>query len=287
MCSAFRNRCASKASPIMVLLTLAACAPAPAQVGPQRVLRVCADPNNLPFSNQAGEGFENRLANLVAVDLNARVEYVWWPQRRGFVRNTLAAGTCDVILGVPSSFELAATTRPYYRSSYVFVVRADQPVPESLDDPMLRTKQIGVHLIGDDAANTPPAHALSARRMIDNVRGYSIYGDYRRPNPPAELILAVGRGEIDMAIAWGPTAGYFMQQSATPLRAVPVTPEIDPPFLPFVFDIAMGVRHDDPALLAELDAFVLRRRDVIDRLLAAFHVPRVDRRIRARAALMP
>jgi mxaJ protein len=163
----------------------------------------------------------------------------------------------------------------------VFVVRADQPVPDSLDDPMLRTKQIGVHLIGDDAANTPPAHALSARGMIDNVRGYSIYGDYRRPNPPAELILAVGRGEIDMAIAWGPTAGYFMKQSATPLRAVAVIPEIDPPFLPFVFDIAMGVRRDDPTLLAELDAFVQRRRDVIDGLLAEFHVPRVDRRMRA------
>lgn len=256
------------------LIAVAASTPAT----PARELRVCADPNNLPFSNDKGEGFENRLAGMLADDLGAGLSYTWWAQRRGFARNTLRAGVCDVIMGVPSSYELALPTRPYYRSSYVFVYpRASGLEIRSFDDPVLRTLRIGVHVIGDDYANVPPAHALSNRGIVKNVIGYSIYGNYAEPNPPARLIEAVARGEVDVAIAWGPLAGYFARRQPVPLELVPVSPEVDLPFLPFVFDIAMGVRREDTALREELDGFLVRKAAEIDALLDEYGIPYVKR----------
>ena len=255
---------------------LIACATRPA-APPERVLRVCADPNNLPFSNEAQQGFENKIAELLARTLDARLEYLWWPQRRGFVRNTLRTGACDVIIGVPSSFELAATTRPYYRSTYVFVTRRGTPAPKSFDDPLLKRVTVGVHLIGDDGANTPPVHALSARGIIKNVRGFTVYGDYRSPNPPAALVDAVAQGELDVAVAWGPLAGYFAGQRQLDLVLTPVSPEIDVPFLPFVFDISMGVERSNVGLLEELNRFIEQHRAALDAILRDYHVPRVDR----------
>jgi mxaJ protein len=250
------------------------------QLPTQRVLRVCADPNNLPFTNAAGEGFENRIATLIARDMHARVKYTWWAQRRGFIRNTLKAHECDVVLGLPSAFEMAAVTRPYYRSSYVFVSRKDKHLGiTSFDDPKLKSVRVGVQLIGDDGANTPPAHALANRGIIDNVRGYTVYGDYREPNPPARIIDAVTRGEVDVAVVWGPLAGWFARQSKVPLDLVPVSPEIDLPFLPFVYDISMGVRREDVALRQELDAILERRKTEIDRILADYGVPRLDQEL--------
>jgi mxaJ protein len=251
---------------------------------PERVLRVCADPNNLPFSNQAGEGFENQIAERLARQLNARLEYTWWPQRRGFVRNTLGAGTCDVIIGVPSRFELTATTRPYYRSTYVFVTRAGAPIPASFDDPLLKRAIVGVHLVGDDGANTPPVHALSARGIIDNVRGFSLYGDYRTPNPPAALVSAVANGELDVAVAWGPLAGYFTRREQLHLTLTPVSPQMDAPYLPFVFDISMGVARENVMLLDELNAFIDQHRNELDSILSHYNVPRADD-VRGREAL--
>lgn len=248
-----------------------------AQESPVRVLRVCADPNNLPFSNRAQQGFENQIANLLARDMHARVEYTWWAQRRGFLRNTLKAHSCDVVIGLPTAIDMAATTRPYYRSTYVFVSRKDRNLNiESLDDPILKTLRIGVQIIGDDGANAPPAHALAARGIIENVRGYTVYGDYREPNPPARIVDAVALGELDVAIVWGPLAGYFAKHEPVALSITPVTPEIDLPFLPFVYDIAMGVRREDVALRNELDAILERRQPEIDRILATYGVPRVD-----------
>jgi mxaJ protein len=238
-----------------------------------RVLRVCADPNNLPFSNARGEGFENRIVELVAQDLRATVEYTWWAQRRGFVRNTLKAGLCDVVPGVPTSFELSAVTRPYYRSTYVFVSRG-APVT-SFDDPVLRTLRVGVQLIGDDYANPPPAHALGRRGIVENVRGYPVYGDYREPNPPVAVVDAVARGDVDVAIVWGPLAGWASQRSRTPLLVTPVQPQIDLPFLPFVFDIAMGVRRGEDSFRRELDGVLRRRQPEIDGILHEYGVPLV------------
>jgi mxaJ protein len=266
------------------LVCAVACGAAPgrggaeAAVAPdQRVLRVCADPNNLPYTNARLEGFENRLAEMIAADLGARVDYTWWPQRRGFIRKTLRAGACDVVLGVPTSFELAQSTRPYYRSGYVFVTRQESGLEiVSLDDPVLRKVKIGVQFIGDDYANTPPAHALARRGIVENVVGYSVYGDYSEESPPSRIIDAVAAGEIDVAIVWGPLAGYFSKRQATPLVLSGVTPQVDLPFLPFVFDIGVGVRRGEDALAAEIEESLERHRGAIDALLETYGVPRLD-----------
>ncbi len=242
-----------------------------------RELRVCSDPNNLPFSNQRREGFENKLADLIARDLGAKVTYHWFAQRRGFVRNTLNAKKCDVIMGVPSSFELALTTRPYYRSGYVFVSRRDRKLGiTSLDDPRLRKLKIGVQMIGDDYASSPPAHALAGRGMTRNVVGYSVYGDYAQDSPTRRIVDAVAEGEVDLSAVWGPTAGYFARQSRVPLAVTRFTPEIDLPFLPFVFEISLAVRREDTRLRDELDAIIERRRHEIDAILRQYGVPRAD-----------
>ncbi len=242
---------------------------------PARTLRVCADPNNLPFSNERGEGFENRLAELVARDLHARVDYTWWAQRRGYVRNTIGAGACDVLMGVPTAFERTLVTRPYYRSSYVFLTRRDGgPRVRSLDDAVLRSIRIGVQLVGDDGENTPPAHALATRRIVNNVVGYTVYGNYLEPNPPARIVDAVARAEVDVAVVWGPLAGYFAARQPVALELVPVTPASDGA-LPFTFDISVGVAKRAAPLRDELDRVLDRRRAEVDRILDEFHIPRV------------
>lgn len=241
-----------------------------------RALRVCADPNNLPFSNRAGEGFENKLAELIAREQHARLEYVWWAQRRGYVRNTLNAGGCDLWPGVASSLEMLATSRPYYRSTYVFVTRqGDRLTGLTLDDPRLRRLRVGVQLVGDDASNTPPAHALARRNIVANVRGYMLYGDYRTPNPAAAIVEAVGRREIDVGLVWGPLAGYTARGAPVALRLEPITPWLDDARWPMVFDISIGVQKDNHALLREVDAILAAHRVEIDALLRHYGVPQV------------
>jgi mxaJ protein len=243
----------------------------------ERALRICSDPNNLPFSNQRLQGFENRIADIIAKDLNEKVEYTWWAQRRGFIRNTLKAGSCDVIMGVPTGMDMVLKTAPYYRSTYVFVTRRDNPLEiRSFNDEALKRVRVGVQLIGDDGQNTPPAHALSNRGIIQNVKGYTVYGDYSTNSPPSRIIDAVARREIDVAVAWGPMAGYWASRSPVPLKLVAVQPQIDVPFLPFVFDIAMGVRRRDSTFHAQIDSIITRRKPSIDSILASYGVPRVD-----------
>lgn len=267
--SAVRHRAVAKTM-IMLLVMLTAAAPGAAEPPP---LRVCADPNNMPFSNDRGEGLENRLAELVAAALDTRVEYTWHAQRRGFIRQTLNAGRCDVVMGVPN-MDMLGMTRPYYRSAYVFVSRADHELTfSSIKAPELRELTIGVHLIGDDGANTPPAHALGEQRIVENVRGYTVYGDYREESPPSRLLDAVAEGELDIAAAWGPLAGWYAAISPVPLRIVPITDTVE--FLPLVFhySIGMGVRKEDEELKRRLDEVIVQERDAIRALLESFGVP--------------
>jgi mxaJ protein len=265
--------CCVFAARLVLLLSVMATAGAASS----RELRVCADPNNLPFSNAAGEGFENRIVELLARDLGAQVRYTWWAQRRGSVRNTLNAGDCDVIPGTASSTGATGTTDPYYRSTYVFVSRADRKLGSlaSLDDPRLRTLRIGVQLVGDDGANPPPAMSLARRGIVENVRGFMVYGDYAGPAPQSAVIDAVARGEVDVAVVWGPTAGYFAARQSRPMVLTPVKPWLDGPQSPMVFDISMGVRRDDRALRRELDRALERNRDAIGRILDDYRVPRL------------
>lgn len=263
----FRFRKAAGAA----LLLAAAAIP----VARAEALRVCSDPNNLPFSNARRQGFENRIAAVLAKDFGERVEYTWWAQRRGFFRNTLKSGRCDVVMGIPVGFEMAAATKPYYRSSYFWVSRKGRAPIRSFDDPRLANLRIGVQMVGDNYANTPPAHALMGRGLISNVVGFTLYGDYSRPNPPARIVEAVSSGAVDVALVWGPLAGYFAGRSPNPLTLSRAETPADLPELPFVYDIALGVRRGDTALLARLNAALDRHRPEIDRILDAYRVPRL------------
>jgi quinoprotein dehydrogenase-associated probable ABC transporter substrate-binding protein len=247
-----------------------------ATIADARELRVCADPNNLPFSNERGEGFENKIAELIADELGVTLSYTWWAQRRGFIRNTLNTGSCDLVTGTTNGIEMLRTTLPYYRSGYAFVTRQDGPKVSSLDDPILHNLRIGIQLVGEDGANPPPSEALARRGIVDNVRGYLVYGDYREQNPAAAIMDAVAKGEIDVAIVWGPVAGYFAGRESVPLKVALVTPQNDGPRLPMVFDINMGVRRDDPTLRDEINAALSKLRPKIDAVLANYGVPRAD-----------
>lgn len=241
------------------------------------VLRVCADPNNLPYSNEAQQGFENHLADLVAKDLGMRVSYFWFPQREKFFDQTLNGGVCDVVMGVPAGFDEADTTQPYYRSTYVFVTRRDRGLQiRSFDDPRLRQLKIGVHILGEQDDSLPPVHAFTSRGIVRNLVGYSIFGNLREKNPPADLIEAVADEKVDVAVAWGPLAGYFARRSAVPLELTPVDGDSLHPALPFHFDIAMGVRHGNTQLQRALSKEITRRRDAIQALLQSYGVPEVE-----------
>lgn len=243
-----------------------------AGAAPDGVLRVCADPDNLPYSHEDGSGFENRLAELLANDLGLRLEYAWMPLRRGFVRKTAGAGLCEVFMGVPAGFERVMTTRPYYRSTYVFLSRT-QPALASFDDPRLPGLRIGVQLVGNDLAATPPGHALAARGATAHVEGFTIFGD----GPAVQrLVDGIAAGRLDAGVAWGPQAAWFAARAPAPiaLAVAHAPPELGR--LPFEFSIAVGVKRGEKALRDAIDAALERRRTDIDALLASYHVPRTD-----------
>jgi mxaJ protein len=241
--------------------------------GTQASIRICADPNNLPMSNQQQQGFENKIAKLVAASMNRKLEYSWWSQRKSFAKRSLNAGACDVLLEVPARLPDVLTTRPYYQSTYVFVTRKDSNLQlESLADPRLADLRIGVHVVGDDYA--PPAYALAHRGITKNITGFSLFGEYGEPNPARRLIDAVERGDVDVAIVWGPFAGYFAKGEHAPLDIVAVTP---PAFLgvPFVYPISAAVRIGNEPLKAELDRVLESNSSAIARILAEYAVPEV------------
>ncbi|MFN2384003.1 MAG: substrate-binding domain-containing protein [Gemmatimonadota bacterium] len=263
------------AAPLLALLAFPVAAqeqPAEGATGGQ--FRVCADPNNLPFSNEREEGFENEIAELIAKSWGQTVSYTWWPQRRGFVRETLRAKKCDVVVGVPKNYDPVMGTIPYYRSTYVFVYPADQGWDiRSLDDPVLKELRIGVNLIGDDYANPPPVMAMAERGLI-GPKGYSIFGDYSEDSPPRDIIDALGKREIDVAIVWGPLAGYFSKQQPIPLTIAPL-PASERADLPFEYDITMGVRRGDTALKERLDETIREKQGEIRAILERYGVPLV------------
>ncbi len=240
-------------------------------------LRVCADPNNLPYSNEQEQGFENELAKMVAKDLGTEVSYTWYPQREKFFRQTLESGICDVVMGVPTGFDEASTTRPYYRSTYVFVSRRDRNLHiHSFDDPQLHHLRIGVHVLGDSDSSLPPVQALISRGIVRNLVGYSIFGNLAETNPPADLIKAVSDKQVDIAVAWGPLAGYFARRSSVPLDIDPITSDIANPTLPLTFDIAIGVRHGNEVLKQRLDGELKRLEPEIHQLLRSYGIPQVN-----------
>jgi quinoprotein dehydrogenase-associated probable ABC transporter substrate-binding protein len=252
-----------------------AAAPAPAAE-----LRVCADPANLPYSQRDESGFENRIARLVADDLGMRLRWFWQEQTRGFVRKTMGAGECDLFIGVPAGFDKVLRTRPYYRSTYVAVTRRGTPSFAGFAPDQLRARRFGVQLIGNDLAASPPGYALAENGAIDNVTGFLVYGD----GPAGKrMVDAVAANGIDVALVWGPQAGWFARHAKVALEVAPVKP---PPGLaiPFEYAIAMGVRKGDTALRDRLDELLVRRKADIDAILDDYAVPRAGPAANAKIA---
>jgi quinoprotein dehydrogenase-associated probable ABC transporter substrate-binding protein len=255
----------------LISLVLALALSGAAQAAPAGVLRVCANPNDLPFSNVQGQGFENRLAELVARDLGETVRYTWTGEHEHFVKKTLNAGKCDVLMGVPAGFDEVDTTQPYYTSGYVFVWRKDRRLAlSSIRDPRLRKLTIGLHIVGDD--NTPPMEAFARQGIVNNVVGYMIYRDAQTKSH-SRLIDDVAAGKLDVAAVWGPLGGYYAQRSQVPLAVAPITDTAS--FAPAVFRyaMAMGVRKGDTALRQRLSSVIARNSPQIEALLRRYGVP--------------
>jgi mxaJ protein len=248
----------------------------PSTADQPRVLAVCADPDNLPYSNDRLEGFENRIAGLIAEELHASVRYTWGVQRRGFLRRTLQAGMCDVVMGVPAGLPGVSVTYPYYASTYVFVsIRSRNLQLSDFDAPVLRGLTIGLQAVGAEGANTPPANALARRGLAGNVVGFAMWGEDGGENPQALIIDAVAAGEIDAAVVWGPLAGYFAKRHQHRLILSPVAPDPQTPGLPFVYEIALGVRSGEDAFKAQLQEVLDRRQHDIQAILNEYEVPLV------------
>jgi quinoprotein dehydrogenase-associated probable ABC transporter substrate-binding protein len=239
-----------------------------------KVLRVCADPNNLPFSNEKGEGFENRIVELLAAKLDKGLAYVWYPQATGFVRNTLGAHRCDVIPGFPQGDELVQSTNPYYRTAYALVMRPGAGLDDidTLTDPRLRHSRIGI------VAGTPPATYLAVNGLLSNAKSYPLVVDTRVDSSARAMMRDLASGDIDLGILWGPMAGYHARQANPPLRVKLLLKETGGP--PLAFRIAMGVRASDQNWKRQLNRLIAENRADINRLLLGFGVPLLDEKDR-------
>ena len=234
-------------------------------------LRVCADPSNLPFSNEAGEGFENKIAELLAEDLGVDLAYTWHPQVIGFVRNTLGARACDLVMGIVTTSEVMQNTNPYYRSSYALVQRADADRKvTSLSDPTLADLRIGA------VAQTPPVDILARQGLLKNVTPYHLMVDTRYDHPGRDMVGAVAAGELDVGVLWGPIAGYWAKQQSVPMEVVPLSSENAGARLDF--RITMGLRRNEPEWKGILNEFLAEHKAEIQEILLDYGVPLLDER---------
>jgi quinoprotein dehydrogenase-associated probable ABC transporter substrate-binding protein len=234
------------------------------------VLRVCADPHNMPFSTDKGEGFENKLAELFAEKLGKRLGYTFYPQAPGFVRNTLAAHKCDVMMGVPQGDDIVQVTNPYYRTAYALVFKPGQGVEgaDTLGDPRLKDKRIGI------VAGTPPANSMAANGLMLKAKPYPLVVDTRVDSSAAAMMHDLVAGEIDVGILWGPMAGYYARQAGSPVMVVPLVKETSVPRL--TYRIAMGVRPADQDWKRLLNRTIRENQPAINKLLLSFGVPLLD-----------
>jgi len=235
-----------------------------------KVLRVCSDPANMPFSTEHGEGFENKIADLLAARLDKRLAYTWYPQSTGFVRMTLGSFRCDVIMGFPQGGDLAQSTNPYYRSVYALVTKPGAQLDgvDSLGDERLKGKRLGI------VAGTPPATYLVARGLMATAKPYSLVVDTRFDSVGRAMTKDIASGEIDAGILWGPIAGWFARQTDPPLHVVPLLKESGGPSL--AYRITMGVRPTDQNWRRELNGVIRQIQPDITKILLDFGVPLLD-----------
>jgi len=245
--------------------------PAPLTPG---LLRVCADPDNMPFSNQKGEGYENKIADLIAKSWDTKLEYLWWPIRRGYYR--MLNGTyCDLVIESPAGLDMAGSTKPYYRSGYAFVSRKGSGLEDinSLDDPRLKKLKIGVNLfVSSDGEHSPPEMALSKHGVVGNLKGYNV--SYDENIRPEDIINGVAKKDVDLAIVWGPMAGYFVKRSTVPLVLTPIAVAVDSASgFPMQYNIGMALRRRDHELRDSLNTFLDRHQSEIQAILKEYSVP--------------
>jgi quinoprotein dehydrogenase-associated probable ABC transporter substrate-binding protein len=229
-------------------------------------LKVCADPNNLPFSDEKKEGFENKIADLIGAEKGLKVDYMWFPQVIGFVRNTLRAHLCDLVMGTVAGDEIMQTTNPYYFTTYVILYRSDKGLAvEGLDDPRLKTLRLGV------VAGTPPSDLLVRYDLMSLTKPYALSVDTRAESPAHEMVQDVVEGTIDVGLLWGPIAGYYRKHDAQPLTLVPLKGERGAARM--AYHIAMGVRANEPEWRRSINAVILRRQTEITAILRDYGVP--------------
>jgi len=235
-----------------------------------KVLRVCADPRNLPFSNEKGEGFENKLAELLAAKLQKKLDYMYFPQATGFVRMTLGAHRCDVIMGFPQGDDLVQGTNPYYRTSYALVAKQGSGLDDvvTLEDERLKGKHIGI------VAGTPPATNMAANGLMMNAKPYPLMIDTRVDSSAEAMIGDLEKGTIDAGILWGPIAGFYAQKASPPLHVTPLVKETTGPRL--VFRIGMGVRPADQNWKRLLNRLIQENQPAINKILLDYGVPLLD-----------
>jgi mxaJ protein len=230
-------------------------------------LRVCADPDNLPFSNRAAEGFDNRIAVLIAHEMGRQFEFVWARSRRGFLREQFNKNACDVLMGVPQGMHSVATSQPYYRSSYVFVTRRQDHVQIArFDDPHLNGRRIGLQILEEDYA--PPSLPLIRNGHAAQLVGFDSFGARS-----ADIVRAVADGRVGVAVVWGPLAGYAAGRDHLPVTLTPVLPAVDSSGVPFTYAITIAVHKQDVALRSAIDSAMEKCRPQIQAILARYHVP--------------
>jgi quinoprotein dehydrogenase-associated probable ABC transporter substrate-binding protein len=234
------------------------------------VFRACADPRDLPLSNEAGEGFENKIAELFARKLGKAVAYTFYPDATGFIRNTLNAYHCDVVLGTAQGDDLVQPTNPYYRTGYAAAYHEDGPLKgiDSLSDPRLKTARIGV------VAGTPPATYLAMNGLLGQIKSYRLGVDTRYDSPTHDMMDDLDKGEIDVALIWGPFGGYYATKAKTPTTVVPLVKEQGGPRM--VYRIVMGVRHSDQNWKRDLNKLISENQGEIQAILRSYGVPLLD-----------
>ncbi|WP_420965249.1 substrate-binding domain-containing protein [Bradyrhizobium sp. B120] len=235
-----------------------------------KVLRICADPRNLPFSNDKGEGFENKIGELFAEKLQKKLDYMYFPQATGFVRITLGSHRCDVIMGFPQGDDLAQGTNPYYRTAYAIVAKPGSGLDEvtTLEDERLKGKHIGI------VAGTPPATNMAINGLMSNAKPYPLMIDTRYDSSAEAMMNDLEKGEIDAGILWGPMAGFYAKKANPPLHVTPLLKETTGPKL--VYRIGMGVRASDQNWKRQLNRLIQENQPAINKILLDFGVPLLD-----------
>ncbi|HEX3439426.1 MAG TPA: substrate-binding domain-containing protein [Pseudolabrys sp.] len=243
---------------------------APFELVDPKVLRVCADPHNMPYSNTELEGFENKLADLIAKQLGKGISYTWYPNAPGFVRQTLALYKCDIIMGMPQGDDIVQVTNPYYRTAYALVYKAGNGLDgvDTLTDPRLKDKHIGI------VAGTPPATNMVLDGLMANAKPYPLVVDTRFDSSAVAMVKDIADGNIDAGVLWGPLAGYHAKHAGAPVTIVPLLKETNGPRLSY--RIGMGVRYSDQDWKRDLNRLIREQQPVIDALLQSYGVPLVD-----------